>query len=76
MWLHIGIDTLVRAREQRVALFNFGIDPPVPTRPVGMLAKKTHASRNKDLHICLLGFDTDIANLHEFAENKNRHAIN
>ena len=54
MRLNLGIDALIRAGYERVALFDLRIDTTVSARPVRVFAKQTHAPRNKDLHGRLL----------------------
>jgi hypothetical protein len=48
MRFHLGRDSLIRAADERIPLFDLGIDPAVPAGPVGMLAKKTDASWNEE----------------------------
>ncbi len=50
MGLDLGIDALVGTGEERIALFDFGVDAPVAAGPVRVLAKETNAARNENLH--------------------------
>ncbi len=51
MWLDLGIDALIGSCEQRVALLNFRIDAPVSSGPVGVFAKQTDTSGDKDFQL-------------------------
>jgi hypothetical protein len=48
MWLDLGIDALIGSCEQRITLLNLCIDAPVSSSPVGVFAKQTDTSGDKD----------------------------
>ena len=48
--LHLGVDALVGAGDQGVALFDVGVDAPVAARPVGVLTEQADAAGDEDLH--------------------------
>ena len=58
MGRHLSMDALVGARNQRVSLLDIRIDPPVPACPIGVLAKKTDAAGNENLHRILPNLNT------------------
>ena len=54
MRLDLGVDALVGAADQRIALLDFRIDAPVATGPIGMFAKQAYASGDEEFHCTLL----------------------
>jgi hypothetical protein len=66
MRLDFGVDALIGAGNERIALLDFRIETPVASRPIRMLAEKADPSRNEDLHNRLPEWIAETTNLHEF----------
>jgi hypothetical protein len=47
MGLDLGVEPLIGAGDDGIALFQLAVDAAVATRPIGMFAKKTDAARHE-----------------------------
>jgi hypothetical protein len=50
MGFHLGMNALIRARDDGVALFQPGVDPPVTSSPVAVFAEESYPARDENLH--------------------------